>query len=101
MNEFLKLEENETENSIESDNKYNKSWINTARDRGRWTPLEDNYTMTAEERHENNARHRRNTQSRPARKINGVRLIDDEVPKSQNTKSKRRSEYSILRVAKL
>ena len=35
--------------------------------------------MTAEERSENNARHRRNSQSLPARYVNGVRLSDDEV----------------------
>ena len=40
INEFLKLEENETENSTESGNKYNKSWIKTAKDRGRWILLE-------------------------------------------------------------
>ena len=30
INEFLKLEENETENSTESDNRYSKTWINKA-----------------------------------------------------------------------
>ena len=79
INEFHKLEENETENSTESDNRYNKSLIKSAKDRGRWTPLENDYTMTAEERSESNARHRRNSQSRPARYVNGVRLSDDEV----------------------
>ena len=44
-----------TENFIESSSQIDKTWINTAQDRGRWTPLEDKYTMTAEERHENNA----------------------------------------------
>ena len=67
INEFLKLEENETENSTESEN---KSWIKAATDRGRWILLEKDYTMTAEERSENNARHRRNHQSRPARYVN-------------------------------
>ena len=52
INDFLKLEENETENSIESNNQLNKSWINAAKDGGRWTP---------------------------ARYVNGVRLSDDEV----------------------
>ena len=33
INEFLKPEENETGNSAESDNKYNKSWIKAAKDR--------------------------------------------------------------------
>ena len=80
INEFLKLEETETGISTESDSKYNKSWINTAKDRGRWTLLENDYTKTAEERSENNARHKkRNPQSRPARYVNGVRLSDDEV----------------------
>ena len=53
-------------------------WINTGKDRGRWTLLEDKYTMTAEERHENNARMKRNTQSRPAKYVSGVRLSDEE-----------------------
>ena len=75
---------------ILSDNKYNKSWIKSAKDRGRWTLLENDYTMTAEERSENNARHR-NSQSRPTRYVNGVRLSHDEVPTSHNTKSKKRS----------
>ena len=79
INEFLKLEENETENSIERNKQFNKSWINAAKDSGRWTLLEEKYTMTAEERYESNARARRNTQSRPARYVNGVRLSDDEV----------------------
>ena len=79
INEFLKLEENETENSIESDNKYNKSWIKAAKDRGRLTSLENDYTKTAEERSENKSRHQRNPQSRPARSVNGVRVSDDEV----------------------
>ena len=65
INEFLKLEENETENSIESDNQYNKSWIKAAKDCGRWTLLENEYTMTVDERSESNVRIRRNTQSRP------------------------------------
>ena len=76
INEFLKLEENETENSTESEN---KSWVKAAKDSGRWILFEKDYTMTAEETSENNARHRRNRQSRPARYVNGVRLSDDEV----------------------
>ena len=79
INEFLKLEEDETENCTESSSQINKTWINTTKDRGIWTLLEDKYTMTAEERHENNARMRRNTQSRPARYVNGVRLSDEEM----------------------
>ena len=78
INEFLKLEENETENFIESSSQFNKTWINAAKNRGRWTLLEDKYTMTAE-RHKNNTRMTTNTQSRPARYVNGVRLRDEEV----------------------
>ena len=76
INEFLKLEENETENSTESEN---KSWVKAAKYRGRWILFEKDYTMTAKETSENNARHRRNHQSGPARYVNGVRLSDDEV----------------------
>ena len=79
VNEFLKLVEHETENLTESSSQINKTWINTAKDRGRWTPLEEKYTMTSEERHENNARMIRNNQSEPARYVNGVRLSDEEV----------------------
>ena len=74
INEILKLVENETENFIESSSQINKTWINTANDRGRWTLLEEKYTMTAE----NNARMRRNNWSRPARHVNGVRLSDED-----------------------
>ena len=70
INEFLKLEANETEDSAGSDNNYNKSRIQAARDRGRWTPLENEYTRTAEERSESYAGIRRNTQGRPARYVN-------------------------------
>ena len=55
INEFLKLVENETEN-FECSSQINKTWINTAKDRERWTLLEEKYTRTSEERHENNAR---------------------------------------------
>ena len=64
---------------LKSDNECNKSWIKAAKDRGRWTLLENDYRMTTEERSESNARHRRNTRSRPARYVNGMRLSDDEV----------------------
>ena len=72
--------------------------------------------MTAEERSESNARHRRHTQNRPARYVNGVRLSDDEVAnitihkskkvqKSKNEafleSSRSSSALSIMRVAKL
>ena len=62
----------------ESSNQINKTWINTAKDRGRWALLEENYTMTPEERHENNARMRRNSHNRPTRYVNGVRLSGEE-----------------------
>ena len=79
INDFLKLVEEETENLTESSNQINKTWINTAKDGGIWTLLEENYTMTSEERHDNNARMRRNSHKRPARYVNGVRLSDEEV----------------------
>ena len=44
INEFLKLEETETEISTESDNNCNKSWIKAAKDHGRWTLLENDHT---------------------------------------------------------
>ena len=59
INEFLKLVEEETENLTESSSQINKTWINTAKDRGRCALLEENYTMTSEERYENNACKRR------------------------------------------
>ena len=49
INEFLEPVQDETENFIESSGQINKTWINTAKDRGRWTLLEDKYTMTAED----------------------------------------------------
>ena len=73
----------------ESSSQINKTWIKAAKDRGRWTLLENDYTMTTEERSERHARFRRNTQSRPVRYVNGMRLSDDEVANI------------ILRVAKL
>ena len=79
INEFLKLVEDETENFIESSSQINKTWINTAEDRGRWTLLEENYTMTSEERHEYNTRMRRNSHNIPAGYDNGVKLTDEEV----------------------
>ena len=41
INEFLKQVEDVTENLTESSNQINKNWINTAKDRGRWTLLEE------------------------------------------------------------
>ena len=67
INEFLKQVVEEKENLTESSNQTNKTWINTAKDRGRWALVEENYTMTSEERHENNTRMRRNSHNRPAR----------------------------------
>ena len=52
INEFLKLVEDETENLTESSNQINKTWINTAEDHRRLALLEENYTMTSEERRE-------------------------------------------------
>ena len=78
INEFLKLEENETENYTESDNKYNKSWIKEAKDSGRWTLLENDYTLIAEDLKVMRDTEEK-TRSRPARYVNGVRLSDDEV----------------------
>ena len=49
INEFLKQEFEETENLTESSNQINKTWINTAKDRGRWALLEENHTMTSED----------------------------------------------------
>ena len=77
INGFLKFVEEETENLTERRNQINKTWINTAKDRERWAPLEENYTMTSKERH--NARTRRNSRNRPARHVNGVRLSEAEV----------------------
>ena len=79
INEFLKLGADETENLTESSNQINKTWINTAEDRGRWALLEGNYTMTSEERRENNARTRRNSHNRPEGYVNGVRLSEEKV----------------------
>ena len=79
INEFLKLLEDETENLTESSSQINKTWINTAKDRGRWTLLEENYTTNSEGRHENNKRTRRNSHNIPARYVNGVKLSDEEV----------------------
>ena len=79
VKKFLKLVEEETDNLTESSSQINKTWINTSNDRGRWASLEENYTMTSEERLENNARMRRNAQNRPARYVNGVRMNEDEV----------------------
>ena len=73
INEFLKQIENETENMTESSNHINKNWINTAKDRGRWTLLEENYTKNSV------TRRRRNSHHRPARYVNRVKLNDEEI----------------------
>ena len=44
INEFLKQVEEETENPTESSDQIKKTWINTAKVRGRWTLLEENHT---------------------------------------------------------
>ena len=59
INKFLKLEEAMTEIATENDNNCKKSWIKAAKDQGRWISLENVYTKTAEERSENNSRHKR------------------------------------------
>ena len=79
INEFLKQVEEEAENLTESSTQINKTWINTAKDRGRWALLEENYTTNSEGRHENNTRTRRNSHNIPARYVNGVKLSDEEV----------------------
>ena len=40
INEFLKQEFEDTRDPIESNNQTNKTWINIAKDRGKWTLLE-------------------------------------------------------------
>ena len=62
INEFLKLEETETEMSTENDKKYNSSCVKAAKDRGRWTLSENDYTKTAEETSVNHVRRQRNPQ---------------------------------------
>ena len=79
INEFLKQIEDETENLTESSSHINKNWINTAKDCGRWTLLEENYTTNSEGRHENNTRTRRNSHDIPARYVNGVKLSNEEL----------------------
>ena len=81
----------------ESDNKYKKSWIKAAKGSGRWTLLENDYIMAAEERSENNARHTGNSQFRPAGYVNGVRLSDDEVANYHITHSQRKDKKSKLK----
>ena len=73
INEFLKQIEDETENLTESSNHINKNWINTAKDSGRWTRLEENYTKNSV------TRTRKNPHNRPARYVNGVKLNDEEI----------------------
>ena len=73
INEFLKQVEEETENLTESSNQINKTCINTAKERGRWTLLEENYTKNSV------TRMSRNSHNIPARYVNGVKLSDEEV----------------------
>ena len=73
INELLKQIEDETENLTESSNHINKNWINIAKDRGRWTLLEENYIKNSV------TRTRRNSHNRPARYVNGMKLNDEEI----------------------
>ena len=73
INEFLKQVEEETENLTESSNQIKKTWINTAKDRGTWTQLEENFAKNSV------TRTRRNSHNRPARYVNGVKLSDEEI----------------------
>ena len=73
INEFLKQIEDETENLTESSNHINKNWINTAKDRGRWTLPEENCTTNSV------TRTRRSSHDRSARYVNGVKLSDEEI----------------------
>ena len=73
ISEFLEQSEDTTEILTESSNHINKNWINTAKDRGRWTLLEENYTKNSV------TRTRRNSLNRPARYVNGVKLNDEEI----------------------
>ena len=73
INEFFKHIDHETENLTESSNHINKNWMNTPRDRGRWTLFEENYTKNSV------TRTRRNSHNRPARYVNGVKLNDEEI----------------------
>ena len=72
QSEFFKQIEDETENLAESSNHINKNWINTAKDRGRWTLLEENYTKNSV------TRMTRNSHYGPASYVNGVKLSDEE-----------------------
>ena len=73
VNELLKLVEEETENLTKSSSQINKTWINTAKDRGRRTLLEEKYTKKSV------TRTRRNSHNRPARCVSGVNLNDEET----------------------
>ena len=53
----------ETENLFESSNQINTHWINTAKERGRWTLLEENYTKNS------GKRTRRSSHTIPARYV--------------------------------
>ena len=46
INEILKQEFEDTRDPIESNNQTNKTWINIAKDRGKWTLREEAHTMT-------------------------------------------------------
>ena len=73
INEFLEQLEDDTGNLTESSNHIHKNWVNTAKDRGRWTLLEENYTTNSV------TRKRRNSHNIPARYVNGMKLSDEEI----------------------
>ena len=54
-------------------------------------------TMTAEKRSENNARQRRNRESRRARYVNGVRLSEDEVADITSNKVKEKCKLQKMK----
>ena len=83
INEFLKQIEDETENLTESSNQINKTWINTAKDRGRWRLLEENYTKNS------GTRTRRDWHNRPARYVNGTSINTVEEFQSQENLKER------------
>ena len=73
INDFLKQIEDETENLTESSKHTIKNRIDTAKDCGRGSLLEENYTKNSV------TRTRRNSHNRPARYVNVVKLSDEEI----------------------
>ena len=82
----------ETENLTKSSNQINKTWINTSKDQGRWALLEENSTKWLQKKDMKTIREWGNSQNRPARYVNGVRLSDEEVANITQRKVKRRSK---------